>query len=355
MIRKLLILGAGFDVPAGLPTMPRFFKTAWKLLASELSGSAVGLGGHPEDFDRFLRLNELWRAWRVKEDTVSSTDLEEFSRFVERDHRDAVLDLRYVIGRTLDLAHYNWGAPHRACGGHPDWTRVYRAFAEDVLRLREEIAVVSFNYSPIFEQSLLQVGGTPEYRLLGWAPINVDPRPREPVEVLKPHGSLNWLVPVAGEPTSVVVDLVPGARDWNGGANWHTGFTYRSRDGTRFMPLVAPPSDKAGKPTASSAEDTCLDPVQRRLREVLAQIDTCFFIGWSAPVTDKEMAALLHGGLFRCKHAHVLNHAPSESLLRADLEERYQWVLSEGVAIDWDHRGMRPPAEMPGSQRFLAF
>src|SRR5262245_2384339 len=97
--RKLLFLGAGFDVPTGLPTMLRFFPATWNLM-----GYATGLGGHERDIPAFCAIRHIWEAWYRRPETKNDTDLEEFSLFVEQHHPDSVSDLRYLIARTLDLS-----------------------------------------------------------------------------------------------------------------------------------------------------------------------------------------------------------------------------------------------------------
>lgn len=117
-MRKLLIIGAGFDAPAGIPTMAGFFHKAWEFMGREFMGDHVGFESFPDDLPRFVRVRELWQTWRKEPDTGSPTDLEKFAMFVEQSRVGYMPDLRYVIVRTFELARRSWVLPHEACGGH---------------------------------------------------------------------------------------------------------------------------------------------------------------------------------------------------------------------------------------------
>jgi len=361
LTRKLVILGAGFDAPVGIPTMAGFFQKAWEFVGRELMGDNLGFESFPdEDIEHFMRVRHSWQTWRSKPETVSAINLEEFAIFVEEHQPDRMSDLRYVITRTFELARRVWVLRHEHCPGHPDWEPVYRAFARDVLARRNEVAVLSFNYSPIFEQALRQEGGRPEYRLQHVCAnddITTDGCPT--VEVIKPHGSMSWFVPVDTDPVVIYV-RTPGNVEmqnapWSGPANWESGWPQVGGD--KRMALILPPSRKAGqKPERLNgrlgAERRLLEPVWEHLKRILPGIESCFIAGWSAPMTDTYVFDHLSCLKQKCTRVSVLNKNAEE---RTGLESRYRKFLPENVNFDPepDFGGMRAADDMPLWKCFL--
>jgi hypothetical protein len=348
MKRKLIFLGAGFDVPAGIPTMLRFFPKVWNLM-----GYATGLGGHEHDIPAFCAIRHIWEAWYRRPETKNNTDLEEFSLFVEQHHPDSVPDLRYLIARTLDLS------KDQKIGyqGASLWKTIYLPFARDLLQHRNDIAVLSVNYSLTLDQALLQVGAEPDYQLPGEIiRFNDDNKSRQPVDLFKPHGSINLLVPrETGRRNDVVVDLHPGPVGEERAGNWQTSEkTPHPHDNDCLLkPLIAPPRNE-GKQSFDPWEDQLLSGVKGRLNEILPHIEACFFIGWSAPETDEQdVIPLLRDGLKQCQHCWVLNFSDGRDGLQYALKENYSAFIPKGVVPQWDWDGMREPSTIPLWGNFL--
>lgn len=344
-LRKLLILGAGFGVPAGLPTMRCFFPTVWNLM-----GYATGLGGHKRDIPAFQALLPVWKDWCCKPETKNPLDLEEFSLFVDKCRRDLVPDLRYVIARTFDLSKDKMVGYQDT----PVWKTIYLAFAKQVLQCQRQITVLSLNYSLLLDQSLLQVGAKPLYYLPKIVPLNDDRKCREPVNVLKPHGSINWLVPKKDRGDDVVVDYHAGPADGRCAGNWQTSeeICHPKDNSRQLMPFVVPPRE-TGKRCFNAEEDQALRHVRNYLKDLLSEVEMCFIIGWSAPETDKnDIIPILRDGLKRCKSVYVLNYSDGHDGVPDTLKEKYNDLFPK-VKLEYDWNGMRKPDSIPLLDNFL--
>lgn len=155
-----------------------------------------------------------------------------------------------------------------------------------------------------------------------------------------------------GNIPELVLDYIPGAKDFDGPANWETSFTSASRNGALQMPLIIPPSRKRAYLKGRAArERQLLKPVWERLREHLPEIESCFIAGWSAPATDTYVFEHLSGLKTKCASVSVLNRGDDQ--LRDILEPRYRRFLPSTVSFRWDFEGMRAANEMPLWKSFL--
>ena len=187
---RLLFLGAGFSRPAGAALASELLD----LVLEEL----VQLGGE-------THLHHSLAAYlSYKEATVGAkpdpVDIEDFAAYLDYQHafgllgsdtwsregnRDQFL-LRWGIGRVL----------HRLTPSAEQMPKLYLRFAE---QLRPRDVVVTFNYDLVLERSLERVGlpyrrFPHRYTSVGAMSSTVDSdRDREEVQVLKPHGSLDWV------------------------------------------------------------------------------------------------------------------------------------------------------------------
>lgn len=191
MLPRLFILGAGFSVPAGLPT-------ASDLLAEVL----VELHHHVPDGSKLEESLDNFRRYSraLNGGAETPVDIEQFSEFLSIEHylrlrgsdtwtddgNEDQLMLRWCIGAAL----------HRRTPSIENTPTLYFEFAR---RLRAKDVVVTFNYDRLLE-NVLEHLNIP-YRLVPFyvsdsnLSTNTVDRERgaEEVVLLKVHGSLDWI------------------------------------------------------------------------------------------------------------------------------------------------------------------
>lgn len=333
-MKKLVVLGAGFSAPAGIPVMRGFFGRLQEVVNDPYSG----LGGHSDsreairvDDRRMARgVLEGWRSWKERT-SGACDDLEAFCQSL-----DPASDLRwntiYVIGRTFQLTMER--GPCRP--SHEMWDPFYRRFARD-LACVENVTVVSFNYDILLDQALLQVGVRPDYRLDSDGVIDDEDaaKPSLPcpsVPLLKPHGSLNWLVcrDAGCKTISVRTPSTPDGLP----QNWPTGAQRDHLDRHRLQAddylrfLMLPPTTTKAERDSYETERALLRTVDEAVTASLAEAEEVYFLGYSIPQTDAGIVGRLRSGLQRCRQAFIVNRATAADDVR-DLMDRYR-------AVAWD-------------------
>lgn len=190
---RLIFLGAGFSVPAGLPLAADL----WKHIYSEA-------GNYPESlrashFSKDLQLYIKYsREAYGKDISVDDVDFEDFMRFLDIDHylglrgsdtwgpegNESTIVTKFLIGKIL--------AKH--CLANTTPPNLYKEFAR---RLQPGDTVFTFNYDTILETALDYVGKP--YRLfadrfekIGQFANTVDSSDDHEIVVLKMHGSIDW-------------------------------------------------------------------------------------------------------------------------------------------------------------------
>ena len=184
---RILILGAGFSKPAGLPLGSELFGEVRELIRHNHGSNSV-----ESDIERY---KEYVAATEGKTITDDSLDYEKFLGFLDTEHfllfdggdrlsdegNASQLKVRRAIAEVL----------HRRTPKTPP--ALYRAFAR---KLNPSDWVLTFNYDTLLE-SALEAEGIP-YRLypdrfskIYWGHNEVDDS-KEEVVVLKLHGSIDW-------------------------------------------------------------------------------------------------------------------------------------------------------------------
>ncbi len=188
---RLLVLGAGFSQPAGLPLTDT--------LLQECLARARSVIGAPNKLDRSLEDYRMYVA-ATGVDPDAPVDIELFVEYLDHAHtlqlrgsdtwsdegNEDQLMMRWALGAVIHAA-----TPPLAA--LPD---VYIEFAR---RLRPGDCVVTFNYDLILEEALRFVG-TPFRRFpMRYTGVHLnhcdggDPRDDEEVLILKLHGSIDWV------------------------------------------------------------------------------------------------------------------------------------------------------------------
>lgn len=189
---RLIILGAGFSRPAGLPLA----NDLWKEIRETAAAFPKTLRAHKfnEDIDHYIAFRQEAAGETLTPETV---DFEDFMRFLDiehylglrgsdtwsRDGNEGTIVTKYLIGSIL-ARHIN------KLNSVPD---LYIEFAK---RLEPDDYVITFNYDTLLEKALEAVGKP--YRLFPTCFKQVFPSEsivdidRDEVVILKMHGSIDW-------------------------------------------------------------------------------------------------------------------------------------------------------------------
>jgi hypothetical protein len=331
-MKKVVIVGAGFSAPIGIPVMRGFFQKMLEMYNNPYSG----LGGHEaskspykiEDRRLFGRVLTAWQEWKSKRGHVESDDLEAFCSDTST-CPELRQDTLYAIGRLCELCMHAEGNK----GLEGLWGTFYRQFACDIGERRESIAVISFNYDLLPDQAFLQEGYLPDYRLPeGYVRhVNEDQRRGQPVLLFKPHGSLHWLV--CDSPSCMTLTLKwqkEGSKDCPG--NWPTGPErhegHISESNLRFV-MIPPEKEKQHDNVKA-----WLDPIHKAVEETLREAREIFFLGWSVPETDHDSLQLVRETLVNCQHAYVVNRVTNTDNVR-DLMSRFYYISAGRFPITY--------------------
>lgn len=221
---------------------------------------------------------------------------------------ELVIRFNYAINRYFSIL--AWGV---------NWDPLEKFLQHQLKRHPPESSqhtFVSFNYDLILDRTV-QLAGADDWNpftgygfFIRWYvepggkeakpfPANFEPPPSDRIRILKPHGSLNWLVP----------------QEDRGGTD-PTG--YRLKDGPVAIPLgergelrysdwieptaayrlgslavcIIPPTDPAKRVNLGFIENTrCLE------RLAIESADEVYVLGWSIPVTDKDQDRLIRSSV----------------------------------------------------------
>lgn len=187
---RLIVLGAGFSRPAGLPLASELWLEIGRR-AQNLSGRAAKFNRDLESYVTYLRDCDGIDVTREQ------VNFEEFMRFLDVEHflglrgsdtwseegNEGTIVTKYLIGKILSerLAQLD---------SIPD---LYLEFAR---RLQPNDYILTFNYDTLLEQALDSVGKP--YRLfpMRYKSVgefhNVVDNDRDEVVILKMHGSIDW-------------------------------------------------------------------------------------------------------------------------------------------------------------------
>jgi hypothetical protein len=206
--------------------------------------------------------------------------------------------LRSLIPRVLSEA---------LGGGHCRWHRRIAA------ALRAGDAVMSFNYDTVMDRALRSEGGNRWNPEVGygfpiaagaelWEPAPTPgPKVRNPVRLLKPHGSLNWALHDP-ERVSLVEEYAPSTA----------------------QSIVPPTWDK------SDVTQWPWSQVWKSAREVLGRARLLVMVGYSVPVTDQLSQALLRADVTRLDALVIVNPDPES---RARSIELMSSALSKDSSV----------------------
>lgn len=160
--------------------------------------------------------------------------------------------------------------------------------------LRAGDAILSFNYDTLIDRALKDAAGKRWNPDVGYGfkvshgselwspPPSPGPHVRNPIRLLKPHGSLNWRVDEAADTVALVEEYTPETAD----------------------SIVPPTWDK------SIVSNRPWNDVWRSAREVLGLARLLIVVGYSVPVTDQLSQALLRADVNSLNGLIIVNPDP---------------------------------------------
>lgn len=345
-MKKLVILGTGFSVPAQLPTMAEFRKALMEVLPSA-GAHQVSQSRNPIPERTILKaVLEEWDR-RSAACLCKADDLESFCLSVEErpdplhqvdgkwpppDPWDLYASVRYATVRVCDLK-LTQGPTQK-----PDdvWEKFYLRFAREVTDAGD-VRVVTLNYDLLLDQALIQQRILPEYHLDPDRVREVNaqcerhkPNGPEKLTLLKPHGSFNWFV--CRNRACRLISLKWEYGPWDGvlrarPGNWPTGRETHHRcehqltgeEALQFL-LLLPRKEK-------QQERSFLPEVWQAVESAAAEAEQVFFLGWSAPPSDKHMRKIFRSYLRPDVKVWVVNLD-----IGPDIQQRYDALLPSCVA-----------------------
>lgn len=187
---RVLVLGAGFSKPAGLPLCADLFSEVIKL--AKLRGLYENI--LKKDIDDFLEYLERTRGVSISEDQInfeefiSYLDVEHFLQLKGSDHWSAEGNLSQLVVRNLIalILHVKESAMTDA------HFELYEKFAE---RLEPGDVILTFNYDTILEQTFGRKGIPYRYFPTRYKNVSFgggEVLNTNEIVLLKMHGSLNW-------------------------------------------------------------------------------------------------------------------------------------------------------------------
>jgi hypothetical protein len=253
--------------------------------------------------------NLLERAFEFSSAGKANSDAQQLSqRF-----RSAINRLFYLIGSDV-----NWSPLEK--------------FLKEQFQGGGRHTFVSFNYDLLLDRAVQKQAGdwnveagygfSPKYSYDGSTARDL-PQPEGPsrVTVLKPHGSLNWLVPEkhpAGsgfEDGPVTVIAAPsGEISYFKSDNFNWDLFPVCGDAPVGLYIVPPVGAE------KSQSQLFIKEVRKREEEAIVEADEVYLIGWSLPKTDKDQEALVKCSVSRRPHPirsmTVVNHGAEPAYFR---------------------------------------
>ena len=312
MIRKLLVLGAGFSRPIGIPTMPHCYEELKK----------IAFETHEWNFNEGPVHESVVAESILKRWFNTGLDIEGFGeRLLQNSNtvpgRRLLAQFSAVLIRGFELAMQHRGSDEI----RRLWNSFYLPFVQAVIATGHT-AFVTFNYDLLLDQALLQQGYCPDYCLTSNVRhVNESDNVGTPIKLLRPNGSMNWFVcddeacdvlTVKWQRDGRSTEKYPG--NWGTGPERHRHHLPQPDVETLLRFLIVPPGMKTRLPQPH------VETVYAEVERLAETVESIFFIGWSAPDTDQQWAARV----FRTRGAEVFVINRDD---RAELLRRYAAVL----------------------------
>lgn len=312
---SVVLLGAGASAGAGCPIMRGFIDLATDFLADgKFTGSEI------DDVKATLDLyNAIRRSFAITEEDVenietilSLADLEAIvgkGPIPELSTPGISNSVRSFIERVITKAG-RVASPDSArwLDTRTDGPMIYKKLVHALASQQGKVTVITLNYDCLFEYTCHCLGVPFTYNhLLG-----------EGIEILKLHGSVNWLrcANEQCEKKSTVrispLDYVETSSDLK------EGYIDRKDKicdscGENLIPVIIPPT------WAKRIDEKFIQPFWSRSLELLQQCESFVTAGFSLPVSDSHVRHLLHLGFSSSKLRQAL------AIVGTDVESAERW------------------------------
>ena len=315
----VIFLGAGASTPAGCPLMRGFIDRA-----RDYRDDGVFNPSEVSDINAALELYDFLRrqGFSITEEDIDNVEnllsiadlsgllrkppLEILSNPALPDHLRrfivAVITKSITIARPSSLAWLNWGAL-RECSVYA-WLVAALAFAEN------RITVVTVNYDCLIEYACHCMG-------LPYTYSRQFDKSVEGVELLKLHGSTNWMQCTQPECERRDRLLISPIRHRPRGEDSDYGYIEPEAIcdlcQAKMTPLIVPPTwaKQIGRPV--------FQETWSRAAQALAEAESLVTIGYSLPAGDAHVRELLHVGLSSAKLRRAL------IIVGGDQESAHRW------------------------------
>ncbi|MFC1587487.1 hypothetical protein ACFL54_04170 [Planctomycetota bacterium] len=313
--RSIVLLGAGASAGAGCPVMRGFID-----LAIDFLDSNVFTKSEAEDINATLKLyRALRRNFSITEEDVenietilSLADLESIvedgpipelsNPGISNSVRSFIERVITKAGRAASQTSPRWLEPRS------DRPMVYYYLVHALAHQKDKVTVITLNYDCLLEYTCYCLGVPFTYNhLLG-----------EGVEILKLHGSINWLrCSNEGCSRNLTVQIspleyVPSGNDPNEGYIDRMDKTCGSC-GEKLIPVIVPPT------WTKQLDKKFIQPFWKRSLDLLRQCESFVAAGYSLPTSDSHVRHLLHLGFSSNKLRHAL------SIVGTDAESAERW------------------------------
>ncbi len=319
--RAVVLLGAGASASVGCPVMRDFIDLARDYLQT-------GVFSAEEAFDVEASLNlyyELRTAFSITEQEVDNVEnllsIADLSQLVEHPPLDKLRDesiplrLRRFIDAVVSKS-VRMPSPASAGWLEGDQALGYRRLVEALAWHGQRVSVITTNYDCALEYACYCMG----------LPFTYSRSDDGALEILKLHGSLNWLrcsnreCPEHDE--LIVSPLRHQAREQDG----DVGHVARVDDtcatcGERLTPMIVPPT------WIKQFDNNVLRDAWSRALSVLTEAEAFVAIGYSLPATDTHVRQLLHLGFVPAalRQAAVVVGPDDEAFGRWEAMFRESW------------------------------
>jgi len=342
MSKVVFILGAGASKECGAPLMANFLDIAYNLHATN------GSGDKAEDFENVFKaigaLQQVHSKSQLDLTNIESifTALEianvlgKLPSFEADEIPNVIKSLKEVIVKTLEQT---IDFPTRS--SHIDAPAAYVNFVKLIQYLRadahpqQSVSVITFNYDIALDMAFFRGGIGPDYG------IPPDPGARNPVQLLKLHGSLNWAVRKDSdsvyplqlnkffEKYNIQGFDTHGTCKVEIGSKLQEYFTTFTDVEVQKEPVIVPP-------TWNKADyHQSLSKIWATAADHLSEAEQIFIIGYSLPETD-AFFRLLYGlgtvGNNPLKRIVVYN--PDDS---GQVEQRFRDMLGPGAVARFEY------------------
>jgi hypothetical protein len=280
------VIGAGFSVSLGFPTINNLLVRIWDRLISDGSADLLAdlIRFHHPAFnptlqDTFVNVERLLSEMKANEELFDS------SRPATGSFTSLELNRRR---RTLLLAISTWfhELQKRSLKSPPLWlsTLVQKMIDEDA-------QIISFNWDLILDQLLFGNKLSPQNYALTDDPSG----PR----LIKPHGSLNWYEQAAGRHLKKEKSFLLFGSDANAVYAFKPYRAPKSSART-YMPLIVPPVFN------KDFTDPLFRPLWREAVAVLSTASEVYFLGYSLADADFHARFILRCGFYNQENGMVL-------------------------------------------------